>query len=401
MTRSPRNFTKRLTQGAIAITLSIAGVLAGSAAYAALVPAVTASGSVTAGNLSVAVTTPPNATMRNSDSSVAMPFTVTNTSATSSTQKAATSVKFSSDNSAFGVGWVWPVANAAACPTNAAIGTGPSVLPWPAGGTVTTSLAPGESQTYCVRSMQTGTVVHASGSMAMNITTAATLSLGNFQASNQSTARITTKAIYPSVIPADNWYRVKPFGQSRCLDVTGGINATSGALVGTYTCHTQETTAYGNQWFSFKQLSQSNKTLAIRPNGPSGTSMQPRGTSVEVRTTAETSAQQWLLQQVNETTYQMVNMETGLCVTAPTAVGQLTLAVCDDLTSQRFTLTKVNVAIPTRVDVEKPDTGSNEPVENTPEAPLVEDSVEANTTEQAGPESTEARIESELSTSDY
>lgn len=382
MTRSPRSFARRLSMGAITATLCLAAVLAGTAAYAALVPAVTAAGSVKAGTLSATVTAPPNATMRNSDTSVAMPFTVKNTSTSSSTQRATTSVKFSSDSSAFGIGWVWPVANTAACPLNASIGGGSSVSPWPAGTTLTTSLAPGESQVYCVRSMQTGTVASATGSTSMNITAAATLSIGSFQATHQASAKLTTKAIYPTTVPADNWYRVKPFGQDRCLDVTGGVNAAQGSLVGTYTCHTVDTTTYGNQWFSFKQLEQAKNSVAIRPNGPAGTSLQPKGsTQVEVRTTDSAAiAQQWLVQQVNATTYQLVHTQTGLCVTAPSSAAPLSLAICDDLNSQRFTLSKVNVAIPTKAEVEKPATDNADHSDESAEAPQAD---EADVTDKA------------------
>lgn len=367
MTHPKPKITKLLSRGAIATALAIAGVLGGSAAYAAMVPEVTAEGSVKAGQLSVAVTNFSNQLMRMSDDSIAMPFTITNTTTTASTQKAKTSIRLSSTGQIYSMSWVWPVANASACPVNAPIANDAIFVGWPLNATVTTDLARGESQTYCFRTMRSANLGVSSGSVSSTITVAATLSLGNFQVTNQSSATLSTRSIYPTVSPVDNWYTLQPQNQSWCLDVTGGVNAVAGAIVGTYTCHNSTDVAYGNQWFSFKPVTNGH---AIRPKGPAGTSLQPSGSSVVVRATNATLKDQtWIIQQSSPTSYQIVNLASGLCVTAPASYGQLTLALCNDLATQKFVYARVNVAIPTMADLEDSVSSIETPSETTPETP--------------------------------
>ncbi|QIK63112.1 ricin-type beta-trefoil lectin domain protein [Leucobacter viscericola] len=356
MTRTTSSLTRHLVRGAAIAALSLASVLAGSTAHAATDPDVTVGGVVKAAQLSASVTGFNNATMRLSDDGIAMPFTVTNTTTTASTQKAKTSTRLTSTGQVFGTSWVWPVSNAAACPVNAEIGGGSTLLMWPVNTTLTKDLAPGESQTYCFRTMRTGNLGSSTGTVSANINVAATLSLGNFQTTAQSSATLATKAIFPNVTPVDNWYNLKPLGQSWCFDVTGGVNATAGSLIGTYTCHPSTDVMYGNQWFSFKPVTNG---FAIRPKGPAGTSLQPSGSSLVAQTTnAALKEQAWTIQQSSPTTYQIVNLASGLCVSAPPSFGNLSLAICDDLNVQKFVYSKVNVAIPTMAELTEPAAGT-------------------------------------------
>lgn len=336
---------------ALIIAVAVLGIIAASTAHAAWTARVSATGSVTAGKLTSTLTGATDTVLRSSESSTRS-VTLTNTTVGTSTQAAAVSVNFkaSSGDATLAQGAqlrVWPTADTASCTATAVMGPDGKAATWSVGLTMATSLTRGAKVSYCVQTKATNAVASATGARALVGTATATMSVGSFQTSQQASANVSTVAIYPYSVPANAWYRVKPSGQSICLDVSGGGNAKPGAVVGTYTCYTTNDVIYSNQWFNMKTYNDGDDFALLSTNLPANTSLQASGTGVVVQNTnSSVEAQKWIPQLVAANTYQFVSRSTGLCMTAPASAGNLTLTQCNNLTTQKFTLTKVDVAVP-------------------------------------------------------
>lgn len=353
---------------ALGVALATACALVGSTAHAAWTTAVTATGSVSAGRLELSASGTMESVMRNSDSHTTRSVTFTNDTLGSSTQRASTSVVVKATGgdpviAAQSIVWVWPSSDPALCTAAADPGPGMRLGTWANGVTVTGTLARGESQTYCVRTMPNKAVESSTGSRSMTATATATMTLGSFQTVAESSAQISTKAIYPFAVPQNAWYRAKPSGQNLCLDVEGGANATSGSSLSTYACHAGNSAMYANQWLSVEEHA---GFVTLNVGMPTGTSLRAEGSSVTVAPTdPQTSSQQWLTQRVTADTYQLVSASTGLCLTAPSTAGRVTMAVCDDLGTQKFVLVSVATPAPVTLAADLP-TGNDAPGVETP-----------------------------------
>ncbi|WP_448060900.1 RICIN domain-containing protein [Cellulomonas hominis] len=352
--RSPRNPRTWLRPLGVVTALITFVVAAGSAAYAVWSADVTATGSVGVGQLTASASGSLDGVLRNSELTVTQAVTFTNTTVGTSTRPADVSVVFRGNGgfsplAELGLLTVWPTTNPALCTPGAAVGSGSGQGNWMGGVTMTTSLARGESVTYCARTLGTQGIGSDGGSMWFATRATATMSVGNFSTSVDVTGNLSTSHIYPDVAPPSTWYQIRPVAQNLCLDVTGGQNATVGSALGTWTCHTSiDGALYGNQWFEPQQLQNTaGDFLTWSARLPAGTGLQASGSNVVAQTTnTAVAGQQWSLQRTRTdatppATYQIVALANGLCVTAPAAAGNVTLATCNGATNQQFTLTGV------------------------------------------------------------
>ena len=277
-------------------------------------------------------------------------MTFTNTTTTSSTQSQTLTVTFSSasGDATLAAGTTltaWYVAASASC-TAAAVPVSPVTGTWSAGVTVTRTLAPGASATYCLRNTiaDRQNVDDTDGTRAFTPQAVSVLSLNNFTNSVTTTGAISTAYIFPlQTITAATWNFVKRAGTDWCWDVSGSGTA-SGSLLISYACKPVNT-ADLNQDFRFVDADadgygdiQARHAAGIRVAAAASTTS---GSAVSMITTAATDTQQWQAQLVTAGTYQFVNKYSGLCLSAPAvSTGVMTQVTCSGGADQKFTLTQ-------------------------------------------------------------
>ncbi|WPF83704.1 ricin-type beta-trefoil lectin domain protein [Sanguibacter sp. 4.1] len=139
------------------------------------------------------------------------------------------------------------------------------------------------------------------------------------------------------MVAGDYWYTNSPSGQALCLDVTGGVNAATGASLSTYACHSQTTSAYWNQQLTMVDVGGEYAVLTMR--APAGLVLQATGSrvTVEARVVGAVT-QRWSTQWLATNTFRYVNLGTGMCLTAPSSAGALTMSTCTGTANQAFVL---------------------------------------------------------------
>ncbi len=245
----------------------------------------------------------------------------------------------------------WLVANAAACTAATAVpGSGVVSGNWNAGVTVTgLSVAKTATTTICIRSTVSDrtAVVSASGSRTFTPVATATINVANFTAATAATGTQSTQYIFaPVTIERQNWYYIKPQGQTNCLDVSGGaIPATSGTAFISYPCKSTADTSnfVWNQQWTF--LATDSGYSEIKPR--SGVNLRVdagASTTASLQLTTASNApgaddsQEWMVQSAGSGMYQFVNRVSGLCMTAQANAADMGQAVCSAAAGQRFSI---------------------------------------------------------------
>lgn len=336
-------------------------VLSGtSAGYAFWGSSQTVTSTVTAADLTLSTTnfTSVNFTFGNEALTTTGSVTATNSTSSPSTQAASVSLTFSQSGTSTLAGKVtrvlWTTGSAANCTASAtAPGTATSAL-WSTTTTVTSSLAPGASAIYCVRSSIASreSVAVGGGTMTFTPQIAGTIALANFSGSASASASQVTKYIYPAVTPdlTRFWMLRASSGYmwfSRCLDLNGAT--ASGSQVLTSTC-SQLSVATSEHW----KFASSGVTgyLTLQPRTASSlrlddNSSSTSGAGLTVVTAGNSSTslnQLWQVQQVSSTLYQLVNAYSGMCLTSAQSGwdvgGQSTQVPCNGGGTQLFSLSQ-------------------------------------------------------------
>lgn len=284
-------------------------------------------------------------------------FTVTNVTETNSTLPGAVAAQLSAPGDA-GLASNLDVAvwrdSVAACtvanaPPSATLGKWNSIAP------ATVALAPGNSATFCVRvtGVERGVMGDADGSMTITPTVSAKLTMGNWNSvAVTSSATQTTNAIYPATAPSVGvWQQIVNRQTLDCVDVHGST-ATSGTGAIDYPCKWgTDTGTHNQQWqFSVAASVSGGTYYAMTPRHSTGLRMGIDGSSVntlaeaKVLTNSTTAhSQQWQPQYRAAGVFQLVNRNSGLCLTPHNTAtyGDLEYvqAVCDSTrTDQTFSV---------------------------------------------------------------
>lgn len=326
----------------------IAAVVVGIAcaaptAYAAWTAQATAKGAVSAGRVTATLSGDLASVLTNAQMTTTRSVTLTNTTAGTSTQPAKTSVKLSmaSGDTILATSTTlvtWPTTAAAQCTPGAAVGPGSARSTWAAGMTMTSSLGRGQSTTYCVRTTAGVGAGSATGTRSLVASASATVSVGSFSTTPATVSGVvSTSDIRTYMVAGDYWYTNSPSGQALCLDVTGGVNAATGASLSTYACHSQTTSAYWNQQLTMVDVGGEYAVLTMR--APAGLVLQATGSrvTVEARVVGAVT-QRWSTQWLATNTFRYVNLGTGMCLTAPSSAGALTMSTCTGTANQAFVL---------------------------------------------------------------
>lgn len=358
MTRSPRR-SRRLT-AVIAVIGVLCGIVGGTAAYAVWSMRLTATGSVAAGSVSVAAYPMTGSAFINSSLTSTSIALTSNTSPQTSTMPAQIAPTFSATPAtglAANAGLaVWPIASVGDCTDTTPQPAGATTGTWGVGLTVpAASLSPGDSQMYCVRTSfaTRQQMASASGSQSFSGSMGATLTVNSFTATAAPPAvMFNTLDVYPYATTSNFWYNVIPTTQSTCMDVTGGVNAAAGALIGTWSCHGLYTAAYANQWFTMTEVA--TNTVMLRIGGTNDRAMQANanGTVTTQVRNPGIATQLWEPQQVSPNVFLLVSASTGLCITAASTSTALSMSPCSNSPLQRFTFNQLAVAPPSPMSSE-------------------------------------------------
>ena len=337
-------------------------VLAGSTAgYAYWQSNLSVTSTVGAANLSLTTTnfTSVGYTFGNESLVTTGSVTVTNNTVTTSTQSGTVALTFGPNAASTLAGKVtlnlWSTTNVATCTSAATVpGTATTVL-WSAGTSVSTTLAPTASASYCLRSSIASreAVAVAGGTLTFAPKITGTITLGNFTGSAVATTTQATQYIYPAVTPdTTHWNWIRPnftnASYDYCLDVSGAATA-SGTIVISYGC---KTAGASNQNWKFT-ASGSTGYFTIQPRNATtlrvdNSSSTTSGTGISVNMAAGAPAtaknQQWQLQLVSAGVYEIVNPLSGLCLTSPSGadqnLGQLTQTACNGSQLQQYLISQ-------------------------------------------------------------
>lgn len=295
--------------------------------------------------------------------------TLTNTTDTTSTTSGAFELTFGYTGSAVLAAKlsvaVWPTTNPSGC---AGVGTPPSGTTvtgrWDTVATTTSpitgSLAKSAAQSYCVRvtAAERGELTSAAGALTIQPSISATLRVGNWYQSANSTTTQKTAWIFPAFGPTPNtWYQVKNEGTGNCLDVYGA-NSASGTGAIDYGCKTGNASGDYNQQWKFTRASGDyfdmtpRHAQAVRLDVVGGSTAALAAVDLQTDDGVRAS-QEWQLQkQPSGDVYQIVNRKSGLCLqvnntSAYTPEIEYAQAVCDGTAGQRYTLIVKDVDVPT------------------------------------------------------
>lgn len=262
-------------------------------------------------------------------------FTVTNGSGVAGT--ATGSISSAQAYAAkFGV-QIWQVANAAACtPSTSVPGSGVFTGTW-ASTSFTASLAAGATGTFCARTTISDwkTATDPSGGQTVTPVLSVAINASGWTATAPATATNTqtTAGMYPLVTGpffdaslSSTWHTVRAAAaSSMCLDVSGSGGA--GTPVLSWGCHDG-----ANQRWQFIPVSGTDQSLVtIRPRNAPGTRMATASSgAVTVETASTSTAQQWYVQRVSSTQYQLVSASTGMCLPMYSSNTQLSTVDCDN-----------------------------------------------------------------------
>ncbi|MBI5161758.1 MAG: ricin-type beta-trefoil lectin domain protein [Micrococcales bacterium] len=324
--------------------LVVFAVLAGtSASYAYFQATQAATASAGAGTLSVTTANLSSLayTFRNDQLDTAGSVTVTNASDTADGIARTATVALSATGDSVALNAIKFVYWAKGATETCTIGRAKTgAVSWATGASVTATLAPGASATWCVESYVTAAsdLAAADGSLSITPKVAASLPAGGWSAAANSTTTQSSIGIYPGFTGmTTDWSYIRPAnvgGTKYCLDVSGGADA-NGTRVISWPCKTAGTT---NQLWKFVAdgafyglQSNNAQTRRAEQNGTGA------GSLIFTNASSTATTQDWQVQRVSAGLYQLVNRSSGLCLSATTASGDLTTQPCTDAAAtQRF-----------------------------------------------------------------
>lgn len=282
-------------------------------------------------------------------------LTVKNTTVTSRTTAMPVSTQLSagitgadvSFASKFAV-WVWPQ-TAAACTSTTLPASGKQGT-WATIPAIETTLAPSASVVYCVRvvSAERSQLGATGGTFTITPMATATLAFNGtstWAATAAPTVTQATQAIYPvASISTTSWYRIGDPSNTTCIDVEASTDANGTVLLG-YGCKPNTESGKANQRWKLTadgayyristQLSSGRDAVVTGGSVAAGAGLSLNSTSSD--------AGRWQLQQISAGAYQLVNQNSGLCLTrgaAGTSNGnaiiQLQQSVCAGSAAQTF-----------------------------------------------------------------
>lgn len=312
-------------------------VLAGSGgAWAYWSTQATAKLHATAATLSITSTGFENSAVGGSTGSV----TLTNTTDTTSRAEQALHVSFNRDQASGGAELAaastltaWRAASSAAC-TAEAVPTGPVSGIWANGVQVDTTLAPGASVTYCLRTIvNVDALGSLTGTLAFGAQATATLQVGNFVTASTASTNY-TQALG---VVGYNWVQfARTAPNVVCLDVQSYAPIGETPLIG-YTCHGPGGDGVDDSNQKFLYLDNGDGWGTIRPYLNTGLRVDlpvAPATGLVVRAASVLSlSQQWRLVPAGSA-YQLQNRSSMLCLSVPEYEGNtVTQASCATETS--------------------------------------------------------------------
>jgi hypothetical protein len=257
---------------------------------------------------------------------------------------------------------VWSTASTSNCTASATPPSGTITGTWstvaPAATPLTGTLAKGASKSYCIRvsSAERGLLAATSGSLTIQPSVSASLTVGNWSQSASSNVTQKTAWIFPAYGPTPKtWYQVKNQGTGNCLDVYSA-SATSGTGAIDYECKTATDSGAWNQWWGFTRSTgdyfdvtpRHAQALRLDVTGGSVADLAP----VDLQTDAERASQEWQVQKRNTgAVYQLVNRKSGLCLQAYntsfyTPEVEYAQLPCDGSAGQSYQLIEKAVDVP-------------------------------------------------------
>ncbi|RQP12672.1 MAG: hypothetical protein EAS51_01900 [Microbacteriaceae bacterium] len=330
------------TTAVTAIVLS--SVLVGTGtSYAYWSATTNATVSTTSGDVEVSVGAFTTTTLANHRREVTFPVTVTNNSVQNNPATLADlSITLSRDPAGVGFSGATTVSiwdqSAAACTA-----VSPPVLASGSWAGVTVSgltIGKAAPKTYCVRTTlpRASDAGTSTGTNSFTARVSATASVGDFTDTDVRTAVQSTEYIYPvgSVSSSHLWIVRQGSATGECMDVSGGGTSNPGTDVIRWAdCH-QGT----NQQWQFLPSSTPGYYL-IRPQSSPAATVLVTGGGATVKVQSQTGAanQQWELQHKGGSIYQIVNRDTGYCLTAATAGSAMTTSACSGAATQAFHFT--------------------------------------------------------------
>ncbi len=347
----------RVPRRALAVALA-AVLVAGSAgaAFGYWVSAATATATLT--TTSVAVSQAgfgaTAATYRNHELTSTGGFSVTNTGQTAGSVSLALAATSGGGFAAAVPVAVWPVAAPASCTPAATVPGGAVTGTWAAWSwNGATTLAPGASAHYCVRTVvpTRQSIAAASGTQTAAATLTVTLDdavgwVGTVSATG--TATRTTELIYPAAAAGSanyvqtgrsNWFTLRSAGTSLCLDVSA--SGGSGTRAISWTCHDD-----ANQRWEILPDGTNPGLVRLRPKHSNGLAarLTVTGSAASIATADGTAAQLWEIQRMGDNAFQLVAHTTGQCLTMSTTSGdvQIVTTPCSPASraTQTFSLTR-------------------------------------------------------------
>lgn len=338
--RAPRT---RFAVVAGLVSFLLAG--SGGAAWAYWTAQATATGTVTTSTVAVAQTnfaTPATTTYLPSSLTSTRNFSLVNNSGIAGVATATISAPeaYAANLSVS----VWPVANAAACTDASTVPTTGVVSgTWASLSLTTPSLAAGASQFYCARTTIADwkTITTSTGGAVVNPQLAVSIDADGWAATGTGASHVQqTQGMYPLVTApffdsslSSTWHTVRSVSNSGyCLDVSG--SGGNGANIVTWGCHND-----ANQRWQFLPVSGNDQSLVtLRPRHAPTTRLTTATTTagtVTVATASGSTAQQWYVQRVSATLYQLVSAATGRCLPLDSVNSVSTATVdCNSVTAR-------------------------------------------------------------------
>lgn len=334
-TNTPRPPRRSRVVAFVASAAVAALALGGGAAYAFWTATATGTGTVTSPTVAVTHASFPtaSATLINTHTTLTQSgsFTLTNTGTIAGAVTASVTGAPSAFASALPVTY-WPGACVATPPAGAVTTTWQSF-------SVSTTLAAGASQAYCVRTVinpatQRDAIATTTGTQTLTATITAQITASgwtNTAPTASNTATFTTQAIYKLAgdavtPPKSTWLRLRSATATGvCLDVSGSGGAGTDLI--SYGCDT-----YANKSWQMIPVSGTDYTkVVLRPGHAPGTriAQTATGTQIIAAVNAADVAQQWYVQRVSGTQIQLVSVMNGKCLTVRPTADTLPLSTAD------------------------------------------------------------------------
>ena len=237
---------------------------------------------------------------------------------------------------------MWGPTSATNCTTAATPSGTIKTGTWASIPTMTSTLSAGQAKTWCVRAsnVERSTIASGSGTLTIQPRVTATLTAGTWSANASATSTQNTQYIFSAYTPPSaQWFSIVT-ASGMCVEVPASGGAGTGLV-------RANCSVVPNQAFALSGAD-ANGYLAVTPkhnqglrwdNGGSTSS----GSAVTVQNSAGSGNQAWQLQAVSSGIYQIVNKNSGQCLSASAVA--ITQALCNGTAAQRFTLTAVTFSM--------------------------------------------------------